>query len=132
MTIQQRIFDTMAQKGISQAQLAKHTGISPSTISDWKKRNNTPSSDKICVIADCLGVSISYLLGVDEETINSEENTIIMNGNTFAAGYIKDSNVNADVFGNKDVSEAYNSLSPTQKLEIQIEILKKADQNEGR
>lgn len=130
MTIQQRIFDVMAQKGISQAKLAKETGISPSTISDWKKRNNTPSSDKICVIADCLGVSIGFLLGVNEESVNPEENTIVMKGNSFAAGYVKNSTVNTDMFGNKDVTDAYNKLSPTEKLEIQIEILKKADSHE--
>lgn len=127
MTIQQRIFKTMAEKGITQAQLSKCTGISTSTISDWKKRNNNPSSDKICVIADCLGVSISYLLGVDDLSVNPEENTIVMQGNSFAAGYVKNSTVNTDMFGNKDVTEAYNKLSPTEKLEIQIEILKKAD-----
>lgn len=128
MTIQQRIFEIMSEKGISQAELSKKTGISPSTISDWKRKNMNPSSDKIIDISNCLGVSVYYLLGATD----FEDNTIVMKGNSFAAGIIKDSNVNADVFGNKDVSEAYNSLSPTQKLEIQIEILKKADQNEGR
>lgn len=129
MNIQQRIFDIMENKHIKSTQLSKYTGIPNSTISAWKTKNSSPSSDKLCIIAECLGVSVNYLLGIDDK---SEDNTIVMKGNSFAAGIIKDSNVNADVFGNKDVSEAYNSLSPTQKLEIQIEILKKADQNEGR
>jgi len=115
----------MHEKRISQAQLSKETGISPSTISDWKRKGMNPSSDKIADISKCLGVSISYLLGVDEEY--TEDNTIVMQGNSFAAGYVKNSTVNTDMFGNKDVTEAYNKLSPTEKLEIQIEILKKAD-----
>lgn len=130
MTIQQRIFKIMQEKHITQSELSKSTGIPQPTISDWKNKNKMPSSDKIIAIAKCLEVSVSYLLGVDE--ISSEENNIVMHGNNFAAGIIKDSTVNTDMFGNKDVSEAYNKLSPTEKLEIQIEILKKADSHEGR
>ena len=125
MTIQQRIYEIMDTKGISQAELSKKTGISPSTICDWKRKQKNPSSDKIAAIANALGVSVSYLLGVDEEY--TEDNTIVMSGNSFAAGYVKNSTVNTDMFGNKEVTEAYNKLSPTEKLEIQIEILKKAD-----
>lgn len=124
MTVSQRIFEIMAEKQISQLQLSQYTQIAPSTISAWKTKNSSPSSDKIIMIAECLGVSVGYLLGVDQ---NNGDKTIIMNGNGFAAGYINDSNVNTDMFGNKDVTEAYNKLSPTEKLEIQIEILKKAD-----
>lgn len=125
MTIQQRIFDIMQEKHITQSDLSKATGIPQPTISDWKNKNKMPSTDKVIAIAKCLGVSVSYLLGVDEEF--TEDNTIVMQGNSFAAGYVKNSTVNTDMFGNKDVTEAYNKLSPTEKLEIQIEILKKAD-----
>ena len=125
MTIQQRIFDIMQEKHITQSDLSKATGIPQPTISDWKNKNKMPSTDKVIAIAKCLGVSVSYLLGVDEEY--TEDNTIVMSGNSFAAGYVKNSTVNTDMFGNKDVTEAYNKLSPTEKLEIQIEILKKAD-----
>ena len=129
MTVSQRIFEIMAEKQISQLQLSQYTQIAPSTISAWKTKNSSPSSDKITSIAECLGVSVSYLLGVEQ---NCEDKTIIMNGNNFAAGMIQNSSVNADLFGNQEVTDAYNKLSATQKLEIQIEILKKADQNEGR
>ena len=125
MNIQQRIFETMEKKGLKSTQLSKYTGIPNSTISAWKTKNSSPSSEKLSVIAEFLGVSIAYLLGIDENAI--EDNTIVMQGNSFAAGYVKNSTVNTDMFGNKDVTEAYNKLSPTEKLEIQIEILKKAD-----
>lgn len=128
MTISQRIFEIMAEKHVSQLQLSEYTKIAPSTISAWKTKNSSPSSDKIISIAECLGVSVSYLLGVDSIQ-NSETKSITMNGNDMAVGYVEGSIVNTDLFGNKDVSDAYNSLSPTEKLEIQIEILKKADKN---
>lgn len=128
MTIQQRIFETMEKRGLKSTQLSKYTGIPTSTISAWKTKNSSPSSDKISIIAEFLGVSVSYLLGIDVP--ESEENTIVMKGNSFAAGYVKNSTVNTDMFGNKDVTDAYNKLSPTEKLEIQIEILKKADSHE--
>lgn len=125
MTIQQRIFETMQEKHISQADLSKATGISASTISDWKRKEMNPSSDKLADISKCLGVSVSYLLGIDEP---SNPTTVVMNGNSFSQGYVNHT-ATADMFGNPDVASAYNSLSPTQKLEIQIEILKKADSN---
>lgn len=127
MTVTQRIFAIAKEKNISLTKLSAMTNISISTLSSWKSRNTCPSSDKIYAIAEALDVSVSYLLGVDEAP--SENNNIIMNGNSFAAGYIKDSTVNADMFCNPEVTAAYNSLSATEKLEIQIEILKKADKN---
>lgn len=43
-------------------QVAKDTGISTSTLSNWKVGNYTPKLDKIKVIADYFGVSIDYFL----------------------------------------------------------------------
>jgi transcriptional regulator with XRE-family HTH domain len=58
----------MAQKNIKQKDLVKYAGISTSAISDWKKRGTNPSVDKIGLIADCLGVSVNYLLGRPHRT----------------------------------------------------------------
>lgn len=127
MTIQQRIFETMEKKHISQMDLSNYTGIATSTISSWKTKGSSPSSEKLSAIAECLGVTIGYILGVEEQT-NINSPTISMCGNSYAQGYVNHTVTN-DVFSNPEVTAAYNSLSPTQKLEIQIEILKKADSN---
>lgn len=45
--------------------VAKATGISPSTLSDWKNGRSVPKTDKMKLIADYFGVDVSKLVGDD-------------------------------------------------------------------
>lgn len=66
MTISDRIFERLEQLSISQKDFAQNAGIKQSTISEWKKNNTNPSSDKILAICKALDVSPEWLLsGVD-------------------------------------------------------------------
>ena len=68
MTISERIFELLKERGYTQKEFSKKTGIAESTISDWKKKGTNPVSDKILVICDVLEVSPYYLLsGVERE-----------------------------------------------------------------
>ena len=70
MTISERIFKITSEKHISQSSFAKATGISGSTISDWKNKKTNPSADKIMVICEVLGITPEQLLtgkGIDED-----------------------------------------------------------------
>lgn len=68
MTVSQRIFRILEEKKMSQKDFSKLTGIPQSTISDWKKKNTNPASDKILIICDTLHVTPYELLsGVKEE-----------------------------------------------------------------
>ena len=49
--------------GTTVYRVAKSTGISASTFSDWKSGRSTPKADKMKRIADHFGVSMEYLLG---------------------------------------------------------------------
>ena len=49
-------------KGITPYKLAKDTGISQSTLSDWKAGRSTPKLDKLLKIADYLGVQLQDLI----------------------------------------------------------------------
>ena len=79
MIISERIFKIMSDRGISQSEFSSKTGISQSTISDWKRKKTNPASDKLMCICDVLGVtpyeilqdSMSVGEGVDY-TITSE------------------------------------------------------------
>ncbi|MDE7310014.1 MAG: helix-turn-helix domain-containing protein [Eubacterium sp.] len=62
MIISERIFALMQEKGISQKELSDKTGISQSTISDWKRKKTNPSADKLKVICDVLRVTLYELL----------------------------------------------------------------------
>ena len=56
MSINERIFEIMKEKNISQYQLSKQSGISQSVISDWKRKGTDPQAKKImsiCKVLDC-------------------------------------------------------------------------------
>lgn len=69
MTVGQRIFELLDKKGMSQKEFSIRTGIATTTISDWRKKNTNPGSDKILLICAALDVTPEYLLsGVTEDS----------------------------------------------------------------
>lgn len=62
------IFSKLIQeRGITPYKVSKDTGVSQSTLSDWKRGVSTPKQDKLQKIADYLGVSIDYLMTGEEK-----------------------------------------------------------------
>ena len=66
MLISERIYQYMEEKGISQKEFADRTGISQSTVSDWKRKGTNPSADKIMNICEVLDISPYELLAGTE------------------------------------------------------------------
>lgn len=62
MIISERIYKIMEERGMSQIEFSEATGISQSTISDWKRKKTNPASDKIMKICEVLNVSPYELL----------------------------------------------------------------------
>lgn len=57
------IYETLLnERGLKNADIARATGISNMTLSDWKRGVSTPKQDKLMKIADYLGVSVDYLM----------------------------------------------------------------------
>lgn len=50
MTISEKILQLLEERKMTQKEFAKRTGISQSTISEWKKKHTNPVSDKILII----------------------------------------------------------------------------------
>jgi transcriptional regulator with XRE-family HTH domain len=67
MTISERIFELIRERGYTQKEFSKRTGIAESTISDWKKKGTNPVSDKILIICKVLEVSPYFLLSGSED-----------------------------------------------------------------
>ena len=65
MIISEKIFLILEQKRMSQKDFAERTGISQSTISDWKRKRTNPSADKILKICEVLQVTPYELLAED-------------------------------------------------------------------
>lgn len=66
MLISERIYKYLEEKKMSQLEFAKRTGISQSTICDWRRKGTNPSADKIMIICDVLDIS-PYELLMDTE-----------------------------------------------------------------
>ena len=74
MTISQKIFKLLELEKLSQKDFSEKTGIPQSTISDWRKKNTNPASDKILIICEVLKVTPYELLsGVKEEGCRSRK-----------------------------------------------------------
>lgn len=50
------------EKGVTDYQVSKATGVATATISEWKKGTYTPKIDKLKKIADYFGVSIDTFI----------------------------------------------------------------------
>ena len=82
VTISERIFDLLEQRGMSQKEFSEKTGIAQSSISDWKRKKTNPSSDKIMAICEALKVSPYDILGDDLDRQDTQGDYLIVNKGT--------------------------------------------------
>ncbi|MCL1999452.1 MAG: helix-turn-helix domain-containing protein [Turicibacter sp.] len=82
MTISERLFDYMDKNRITQAELAKGTGINPAVISDWRRKGTNPSANKIISICRFLELNTDWLL-TGEISPSTNETVQINNGIAF-------------------------------------------------
>jgi len=61
----ERLKDLRIEKGLSQSELARRTGISSTAIVLWESGQRSPTLDSAMVIAEFFGVSIDYLAGLE-------------------------------------------------------------------
>lgn len=50
------------ERRVTAYRVAKETGVTTATLTNWKKGNYTPKQDKLQKIADYFGVTIEYLM----------------------------------------------------------------------
>lgn len=72
MIISEKMFQIMKDKGITQAELARRTGISTKTISDWRQKKTNPGADKIMSICKALEITPDVLL-LEKDDYSSEK-----------------------------------------------------------
>lgn len=83
MIISERIFKRIEELGMTQKDFADKTGITPSTISDWKNKKTNPASDKISIICYALGMTPNELLsGTDSKNSNWDTDYIMIDVDT--------------------------------------------------
>ncbi len=78
MIISERIFELLKEKGITQKEFSELTGISQSTISDWKRKKTNPAADKIMLICDVLKITPYELLsGIEKSNYKQLDYVIV-------------------------------------------------------
>lgn len=60
--VYKKFVDLLAKNNKTPYQVAKDTGISQSTLSDWKTGRSKPKVDKLQILADYFGVPVEYFL----------------------------------------------------------------------
>ena len=82
MQIYERVFELMQNIGMSQKEFSVKTGIPQSTISDWKNKKVNPSSDKLMIICQVLGVTPYDILSGTESDKYEKPDFLIVNKST--------------------------------------------------
>lgn len=62
------VFEQLLQKfGVTPYKISKQTGVTQTTLSNWKNGKSTPSNSNLQKIADYFGVSVDYLMTGEEK-----------------------------------------------------------------
>ena len=65
--LNERIRDLRCAMKLNQTELAEKLNVSKQTVSNWENNNILPSIDTLIKVADFFGVSIDYLLGMENK-----------------------------------------------------------------
>ena len=68
MTVGQRIAQKRKEQGLSQEALGQGLGVSRQAIYKWESDAALPEVDKLIALSRLFGVSVGWLLGVEEDT----------------------------------------------------------------
>ena len=66
MTIGQRIAQRRKEKGLSQEALGTELGVSRQSVYKWESDSALPEIDKLITLSRLFGVTVGWLLGVEE------------------------------------------------------------------
>ena len=101
------IFERLCeQRGVTAYRVAKETGVSTSSLTNWKKGRYVLKADKMKKIADYFGVSVDYLMG-NEDVQNSGQDGYYTNPETAKIAQILHDHPEFSV-----MFDAYSSLDP--------------------
>ena len=73
MDLQDRLYRLRKERGLSQEELAHSLGVSRQAVQKWESGASRPDLDNLTALAQCLQVSLDYLILGKEETPPQEE-----------------------------------------------------------
>lgn len=69
----EKLAELLELNQITAYRVAKDTGISSATLSNWKAGNYTPKVNKLKILADYFGVGIDYFLDFESSSDTTQE-----------------------------------------------------------
>lgn len=66
MNFGERLKELREEKGVSQMELSKATGLSQSAIARWELNKTEPTASALITLAKYFDESVDYLLGLSE------------------------------------------------------------------
>ena len=66
MRFAERLKELREEKGLSQMELAKATGISQSSIARWELEKADPTSSALITLSKFFGETVDYILGLTD------------------------------------------------------------------
>lgn len=124
MDIIDRINLMLAERGMSGAELSRKIGASNSVYSQWNTGTTSPSKKNLVKIAEVLGTSVEYLMGLSEKRENAP--AISGKGQKEKPAPISEDGLSDDI---KFLLSMYHSVPPEKRAEALAKIandLKKA------
>ena len=71
--IARRLYELLYNRGLFQKDLAEMSGIPPETISKYLNGKQMPDTKRLFALAQALGVSTDYILGLERDVIDNLE-----------------------------------------------------------
>ena len=75
MTLGQRIAQKRKELGLSQEALGDRLGVSRQSIYKWESDSALPEVDKLITLSRLFGVSVGWLLGVEEDAAPASDDS---------------------------------------------------------
>lgn len=106
-----RFEQALSTSGIKPSDLAKMTGVSQATLSQYRSGYSTPRKHRLLALAQALGVSAAWLAGLEDHSGGIESDTL-------AARYGEDALEAVELFVRLD---AVDRVKITTRMEVMLE-----------
>jgi transcriptional regulator with XRE-family HTH domain len=70
----------MQERGLTHYGVWKHTGVSQSSLSDWRRGRGTPGALSLSKLADFFGVTVDFMMGRENPAPEQSGNIIKLRG----------------------------------------------------
>nr|DAO96093.1 MAG TPA: Repressor protein CI [Caudoviricetes sp.] len=106
-----RLEQALSMSGIKASDLAKMTGVSQATLSQYRSGYSAPRKHRLLALAQALGVSAAWLAGLEDHSDGVE-------GDTLAARYGEDALEAVELFVRLDAADR---VKITARMEVMLE-----------